>query len=164
MDFVIAGILIGAIFVGAGEYVRFFWSRHEPRISRPRPERGDEDRLHLAWIRFCQATGSLAMTCGLLILLVTIVAVVFDVSDGSGATAVGVVTVLSLAGVAASAHLIANQYRRGGFDPRLHSELPAAFVAPTVKEYEMPLVSPPTGHDSAPVVVHVFPPGLAVTV
>ena len=43
-------------------------------------------------------------------------------------------------------------------------ELPIALVATTVNVYAVPLVSPETTHSVAPVVVHVCPPGDAVTV
>jgi hypothetical protein len=42
--------------------------------------------------------------------------------------------------------------------------VPAALAALTVKVYDVPLVSPVTAHDSAPVVTHVLAPGLDVTV
>ena len=42
--------------------------------------------------------------------------------------------------------------------------VPAAFVAVTVNTYAVPLVRPVTVQERAPVVVHVRPPGLAVTV
>jgi len=43
-------------------------------------------------------------------------------------------------------------------------ESPTALVATTVNVYAVPLVSPDTTHSVAPVVVHVCPPGDAVTV
>ena len=42
--------------------------------------------------------------------------------------------------------------------------VPAAFVAVTVKVYAKPLVRFFTAHESSPLVEHVCPPGLAVTV
>jgi len=42
--------------------------------------------------------------------------------------------------------------------------VPAAFVAVTVKVYATPLVRFFTAHESSPLVEHVCPPGLAVTV
>jgi len=45
----------------------------------------------------------------------------------------------------------------------LAGEFPAAFVATTRNVYPVPLVRPDTTHDRAPVVVHVRPPGDAVT-
>jgi hypothetical protein len=42
--------------------------------------------------------------------------------------------------------------------------VPAALVALTTNVYAVPLVNPVTVHDVAPVVVHVLPPGDAVTV
>ena len=42
--------------------------------------------------------------------------------------------------------------------------VPATFVAVTVNIYAVPLVRPVTVQERAPVVVHVRPPGLAVTV
>jgi hypothetical protein len=42
--------------------------------------------------------------------------------------------------------------------------VPAALVAVTLKEYEVPFVSPMTLQSVAPLVVHVAPPGLAVAV
>ena len=42
--------------------------------------------------------------------------------------------------------------------------VPAAFVAVTVKVYAIPLVRFFTAHESSPLVEHVCPPGLAVTV
>jgi hypothetical protein len=42
--------------------------------------------------------------------------------------------------------------------------VPAAFVAVTVKVYANPLVRFFTAHESSPLVEHVCPPGLAVTV
>ena len=41
---------------------------------------------------------------------------------------------------------------------------PAALVAVTVNVYDVPLVRPVTVHEVAPVVVHVFEPGVEVTV
>nr|WP_229708425.1 hypothetical protein [Knoellia flava] len=43
-------------------------------------------------------------------------------------------------------------------------EVPIALVAVTVNVYAVPLLSPMTVQDRAPVVVQVFPPGLEVTV
>ena len=49
-------------------------------------------------------------------------------------------------------------------DAELATEVPAAFVAFTVKVYDVPFLRPVTTHVRAPVVVHVFAVPLDVTV
>jgi hypothetical protein len=69
-----------------------------------------------------------------------------------------------LASAATLSGLVGTVAGTTGADGREDSPAPMPFVAVTVNVYEMPLVSPVTPQESAPVVAQVRPPGELVTV
>jgi len=78
-------------------------------------------------------------------------------TGGAGGAGDGVAEGMGAGGVGAAAGVTALLSAEA-------AEVPVAFVAVTVNVYAVPLVSPVTVHEMAPVVVQVRPPGEAVTV
>ena len=117
MDFVVVGIFIGAIIVGAGAVVRDVGPRRRPFLSRRVRRNLEPDLVAKAWRRYCQAVGSLILTMGMIVVLATVVAMVASVSDGTGWIVVGVASVVAIALSAIGTFVISGHYQRGGFDP-----------------------------------------------
>jgi hypothetical protein len=118
VDFVIVGIVIGAVLVAAGALLRDLGPRLRPKITRLDAQSIEPDKLARAWSRYCQLLGMTVTTLGFLLVVATVVGFFLDVSSGAGWTIVGVMTVLAVAGTVASVVRINNHYRTGGFDPR----------------------------------------------
>jgi hypothetical protein len=117
VDFVVVGIFVGAIIVGAGAAVRDILPRQRPRLTRHSNSPIEPEALRRAWRRFCQSAGMLIMTTGLVIVFFTVLAIVLSLSDRTGWILVGVSTAVAFAVLSVSAFVIPNHYRRGGFDP-----------------------------------------------
>jgi hypothetical protein len=117
VDFVVAGILIGAFLVGIGLAVRDLGARRRPRIARNDPREIKPETLARAWRRFCQSAGTLVMTLGLLILLGTVLAMVIGAGDRTGMIVVAALSGISLAVIVFAALTMPNHYRQGRFDP-----------------------------------------------
>jgi hypothetical protein len=117
VDFVVTGILIGAILVVAGTGMRDFGPRTRPRIVRNDNKSLEPEILVRAWRRFCQSAGTLVTTLGLAIVLATVVAMVFDLSDRAGSITVATSVAVSAAVLVFAVLTMPNHYRRGGFDP-----------------------------------------------
>ena len=117
MDFVVVGIFVGAIIVGAGAAVRDILPRQRPRLTRRDRKPVEPESVTKAWRRFCQSAGVLMITMGLIVILCTVIAIVLSLSDRTGWILVGASSALAGAVLAVSAFMIPNHYRRGGFDP-----------------------------------------------
>ena len=117
VDFVVVGIFVGAIIVGAGAAVRDLAPRRQPRISRPDADSIKPETLIRAWRRFCQSAGLVMITMGTIIVFATVVGIVFSLSDRTGWLLVGGSAALAAVVIGISAIIVPNHYRRGGFDP-----------------------------------------------
>lgn len=125
MDFVIVGIVIGAVLVGAGALLRDLGPRLRPRLARPTPDDLKPDALALAWTRFCHSIGMVVTALGFVLVLATVTGFIGNVNDGLGWSIVGIGSALALAGSMVSVVLISRHYQRGGFDPQSRAETPA---------------------------------------
>jgi hypothetical protein len=121
VDFVVVGIFVGAIIVGAGAAVRDILPRQRPRLTRRDRKPVEPETIAKAWRRFCQSAGVLMITMGLIVILCTVVAIVLSLSDRTGWILVGASSGLAAAVIGVSAFMIPNHYRRGGFDPVLRT-------------------------------------------
>jgi hypothetical protein len=121
VDFVVVGIFVGAIIVGAGAAVRDILPRQRPRLTRRDRKPVEPETIAKAWRRFCQSAGVLMITMGLIVILCTVVAIVLSLSDRTGWILVGASSALAAAVIGVSAFMIPNHYRRGGFDPVLRT-------------------------------------------
>jgi hypothetical protein len=146
VDFVVVGIFIGAIIVGAGAVVRDLGPRRRPFLTR-RVRRNLEPQLVAkAWRRYCQAVGSLILTMGMVVVLATVVAIVFDLSDSTGWIMVAVSTALAIVVSLLGTLIISGNYQRGGFDPVFKPIKPKAVKAPPAvveHDVEVPLSALP---------------------
>jgi hypothetical protein len=146
VDFVVVGIFIGAIIVGAGAVVRDLGPRRRPFLTR-RVRRNLEPALVArAWRRYCQAVGNLILTMGMVVVLATVVAIVFDLSDSSGWMMVGGATALAIVVSIIGTLVISGHYQRGGFDPVFRTVKPRAVKAPPAvveHDVEVPLSALP---------------------
>jgi hypothetical protein len=148
VDFVVAGILIGAFFVGIGLVVRDLGPRKRPRIARDESREIAAETLARAWRRFCQSAGSLVMTLGLLILLATVLAMVVGLGDGAGLITVSATTAISLLVILFAGLTMPNHYRQGKFDPIMRSWRPVP--RPAIErdvEYALPVAPSAHGED-----------------
>jgi len=146
VDFVVVGIFIGAIIVGAGAVVRDVGPRRRPFLSRRVRRNLEPDLVAKAWRRYCQAVGSLILTMGMIVVLATVVAMVASVSDGTGSIVVGVASVVAIALSAIGTFVISGHYQRGGFDPVFKQIKPKPAKAPpavVVHDVEVPLSALP---------------------
>jgi len=146
VDFVVVGIFIGAIIVGAGAVVRDVGPRRRPFLSRRVRRNLEPDLVAKAWRRYCQAVGSLILTMGMIVVLATVVAMVASVSDGTGSIVVGVASVVAIALSAIGTFVISGHYQRGGFDPVFKQIKPKPTKAPpavVVHDVEVPLSALP---------------------
>ena len=146
MDFVVVGIFIGAIIVGAGAVVRDVGPRRRPFLSRRVRRNLEPELVAKAWRRYCQAVGSLILTMGMVVILATVVAMVASVSDSTGWTVVGIASVLAVALSAIGTFVISGHYQRGGFDPVFRQFKPKpvkALSAVVVHDVEVPLSALP---------------------
>jgi hypothetical protein len=124
VDFVVAGILIGAFLVGIGLAVRDLGARKRPRIARNDPREIKPETLARAWRRFCQSAGTLLMTLGLLILLGTVLAMVIGAGDRTGMIVVAALSGVALTVIVFAALTMPKHYRQGRFDPAVRQRRP----------------------------------------
>jgi len=146
VDFVVVGIFIGAIIVGAGAVVRDFGPRRRPFLTRRVRRNLEPELVAKAWRRYCQAVGSLILTMGMIVILATVVSMVISLSDNTGLMVVGVASVLAIVVSAIGTLVISGHYQRGGFDPVFKPIKPRAVKAPPAvveHDVEVPLSALP---------------------
>ena len=136
VDFVIVGIVIGAVLVGAGALLRDLGPRLRPRIERADSREIELEALAHAWTRFCQSLGMAVTTLGFLIVVATVIGFFMNVSGGTGWAIVGVMTLLAIAGTVASVVKMGEHYRNGGFDPRVQDALASPPFEPAIYRTE----------------------------
>jgi len=116
VDFVIAGILLGALAVAIGETIRIVGPRRSPAERRSLRRGADPTNATPAWLRTCQALGMLLTTAGAALLLVTMILTLANASDRVGWIGVGLFAAIGIPGCLLASWLILNRYRSGGFD------------------------------------------------
>ncbi|HET7055907.1 MAG TPA: hypothetical protein VFI12_05555 [Thermomicrobiales bacterium] len=142
MDFVVVGIVIGAIIVGAGAVVRDLGPRRRPFIDRRIRREISPEAKAKAWRRFCQSLGTFVLTMGMIVILATVVAMVLSLSDSTGWLMVGASSALALVASGIGVLVIPGHYQRGGFDPVIKQVTvrPAKAPPPVVMhDVEVPL-------------------------
>lgn len=125
MDFVIVGIVIGSVLVGAGALLRDLGPRLRPRLNRPDAAALEPDHAVLSWTRCCQAFAMAVTILGFLTVVATVVAFLMNAGDAVGWLVVAAGALLAISGSVVSAVAISRHYRRGGFDPVAWGALPA---------------------------------------
>jgi hypothetical protein len=146
VDFVVVGIFIGAIIVGAGAVVRDFGPRRRPFLTRRVRRTLEPELVAKAWRRYCQAVGSLILTMGMIVILATVVSMVISLSDNTGLMVVGVTAILAIVVSAIGTFVISGHYQRGGFDPVFKAIKPRPVKAPPAvveHDVEIPLSALP---------------------
>lgn len=136
MDFVVAGILLGALGVIAGEAYRIVATRREPASRRSQRRPGDSRLVRAGWKRCGQAIGLLLTTSGAFLLLVTLVATLLGVSDSAGWLIVGVLGIGGILVDAIGGWSVMNRYRVGGFDPVIRGFAVAGDTAEYRQEFD----------------------------
>jgi hypothetical protein len=136
VDFVVAGILLGALGVVAGEAYRIVATRREPASRRSQRRPGDTRLVRAGWNRCCQAIGLLLTTSGAFLLLVTLVATLLGVSDSAGWLIVGVLGIGGILFDAIGGWSVMNRYRVGGFDPVIRGFAVAGDAAGFAQEFD----------------------------
>jgi hypothetical protein len=142
VDFVVVGIVIGAIIVGIGAVVRDLGPRRRPFVTRRIRREISPDAMAKAWRRFCQSIGTLVLTMGMIVILATVVAMVLSLSDSTGWLMVGASSVVALVVSGIGALVIPGHYQRGGFDPVIKQVKVRPAKAPppvVVHDVEVPL-------------------------
>jgi hypothetical protein len=175
VDFVVVGIVIGAIIVGIGAVVRDLGPRRRPFVDRRIRREISPEAKAKAWRRFCQSLGTLVLTMGMIVILATVVAMVLSLSDSTGWMMVGASSALALVASGIGALIIPGHYQRGGFDPVIKQVAirPAKVPPPVVvHDVEVPLSDlpgdsiddlfsidePSSAAEPAPVPVDEMPP------